>query len=76
MNLNEMFEPVPDGYQDLDDDSSTIGIGDLRKSRLTLIQLNKLRRMQEVRAYEKSQKSEKIKAQYSSSEGGGGGMEL
>ncbi len=69
MNLNEMFDLPPDDFQDIEDDNSTIGLDDLRKSRLTLMQINKLRRMQDVRAYEEQQKVERIKKQYSQSGG-------
>lgn len=69
MNLLEMFDLVPDGYQDVEDDNSTLNLDDLRKSRLTLKQINKLRRMQEVRTFERNEKLERIKSQYSQSSG-------
>jgi len=69
MNLNEMFEMPPDDYQDIEDDNSALGFDDLRKSRLTLMQLNKLRRMQDMRAYEKEEKLQMIQRQYSQSDG-------
>lgn len=71
MNLFEMFDAAPDGYQDLEDDNSTLGFDDLRKSRLTLMQINKLRRMQDLRAYEKEEKLTRVKRQYSQNDAGG-----
>ena len=65
MNLNEMFTQPPEEYQDLEDDNSTPSKDDLRKSRLTLKQINKLRRMQDIRAFEQEEKVQRIKKQYS-----------
>lgn len=67
MILNEMFDTPPEEFQDIEDDNSTVEFDDLRKSRLTLMQINKLRRMQDVRAYEQQQKVDRIKKQYSQS---------
>lgn len=69
MNLNEMFDPAPEHYQDVEDDNSVPKYDDLRKSRLTLLQINKLRRMQDLRAYEQELKMDNIKKQYSQSDG-------
>jgi len=69
MNLNEMFDPAPEHYQDVEDDNSVPKYDDLRKSRLTLLQINKLRRMQDLRAYEQELKMDSIKQQYSQSDG-------
>jgi len=69
MNLNEMFDPAPEHYQDVEDDNSVPKYDDLRKSRLTLLQINKLRRMQDLRAFEQEQKLDSIKKQYSQSDG-------
>ena len=49
MLLNEFFDKEPKAYQDLSQDNSQPELGDLRKSRLTLRQLNKLRMMNDVR---------------------------
>jgi len=69
MNLNEMFDPAPEHYQDVEDDNSVPKYDDLRKSRLTLLQINKLRRMQDLRAYEQELKMDNIKKQYSQTDG-------
>ena len=50
MIFNELFEDAGTPYQDLSQDNSQPRLGDLRKTKLTLRQINKLRRMQDVRA--------------------------
>lgn len=64
MILTELYERQPEAYQDLQQDNSQTTIGDLRKTRLTLRQLNKLRRMNDVRKFERNDKLKKIRAQY------------
>ena len=65
MILNEIYKKVPQGFQDLEQDNTQLSSKDLRKTRLTLSQLNKLRLMNDVRQYEQKEKIKKIKAQYS-----------
>jgi hypothetical protein len=65
MIITEFWEKEPQAYQDLAQDNSTITTKDLRKSRLTLRQLNKLRQMNDVRAVEYREKLKDIKIQYS-----------
>jgi hypothetical protein len=64
MLLTEFFKKEPNVYQDLSQDNSQVQTSDLRKSRLTLRQLNKLRRMNDVRMYEYKQKLKLVKKQY------------
>lgn len=64
MILNEFFKKEPEAYQDLSQDNSQPEIGDLRKTRLTLRQLNKLRKMNDVRTYEYKQKLKLVRQQY------------
>ncbi len=64
MILNEVFKKEPEAYQDLGDDNSQPQLGDLRKTRLTLRQLNKLRQMNDVRAYEYKEKLKLVRQQY------------
>ena len=64
MNLFEFFEPAPEGYQDVEDDNTQPRLGDLRKTKLTLKQINKLRQMNDVRAYEYQEKVKRVKQQY------------
>lgn len=65
MNLFEFFEPETPGYQTVADDNSQPTLGDLRKTKLTLRQINKLRQLNDIRAYEYSQNLEQVKKQYS-----------
>ena len=65
MILNEIYSREPEAYQDLSDDNSQPKLGELRKTRLTLRQINKLRMMNDVRAYEYKEKLNLIKKQYS-----------
>jgi len=65
MKLTEVFEREPVALQDLADDNSQVTLNDLRKTRLTLRQLNKLRKMNDIRAYEQKEKLKLVRAQYS-----------
>jgi hypothetical protein len=64
MILNEIYEKSPEPYQDLEQDNSQPQLGDTRKTRLTLRQLNKLRQMNDVRSYEYKEKLKLVKQQY------------
>jgi hypothetical protein len=64
MILNEIYERSPEAYQDLSQDNSQPRLGDLRKTKLTLRQLNKLRQMQDVRSFEHKEKLKQVKRQY------------
>ena len=64
MLLIEFIERVSSDRQDLSQDNSQTQLHDLRKSRLTLRQLNKLRRMNDDRAYEYKEKIKQIQLQY------------
>ena len=48
MILNEIYEKSPDAYQDLSQDNSQPKLSDTRKTRLTLGQLNELRKNSEA----------------------------
>ena len=65
MILNELYDRSPSAYQDVAQDNSQPTIGDLRKTKLTLKQLNKLRKMNDVRTFEYNDKLKLIKLQYS-----------
>lgn len=78
MILNELFDkPVPD-FQDQSQDGSVLKYEDSRKTRLTLSQLNRLRKMNDMRALEHEQEMAFVRKMYAhpsgSSEGGMGGM--
>ena len=64
MIFNELFEGARTPYQDLAQDNSQPRLGDLRKTKLTLRQINKLRRIQDVRAYEFQEKIKRVQQQY------------
>jgi len=65
MLLNEFYQKDPQAYQDLAQDNSQTQLKDLRKTRLTLRQLNKLRKMNDIRAIEFKEKIKLLKQQYS-----------
>jgi hypothetical protein len=64
MILNEFYNKEPEAYQDLEQDNSQLELGDLRKTHLTLRQLNKLRRMNDVRMVEYKEKLKLVRQQY------------
>jgi hypothetical protein len=64
MILNEIYSREPEAYQDVGQDNSQPRLGDLRKTRLTLRQINKLRQMNDVRSYEYKEKLKQVKKQY------------
>ena len=64
MIVDDLFESARTPYQDLSQDNSQPRLGDLRKTKLTLKQINKLRRMQDVRAFEFKEKIKRVQQQY------------
>ena len=64
MILNEIYQREPEAYQDVSQDNSQPQLHNLRKTRLTLRQLNKLRQMNDVRTYEYKEKLQQVKRQY------------
>ena len=64
MNILEIFEPNPTGYATEKDDNSAEKLSDLRKTKLTLKQLNRLRIMNDVRKLEHEQKLDSVRKQY------------
>ena len=61
MKLNQLFEgidEVPSSHYDAADDKTLLKAENTRKIRLTLEQINKLRRMQEVRKVEQKKQNE------------------
>lgn len=64
MILNELYDRSPEAYQDLSQDNSQTRLNSLRKTRLTLRQINKLRQMNDVRNYEYKEKLKDIRKQY------------
>ena len=64
MILQEFWKKEPEAYQDLEQDNSQPQLGDLRKTHLTLRQLNKLRKMNDVRTVEYKEKLKRVRQQY------------
>lgn len=65
MILTEFWQQATENMQDVNDDQSQIKKTDTRKTRLTLRQINKLRRMNDLRSTEYKDKLKQIKKQYS-----------
>ena len=64
MKLCEMFDPPIAGYQNVANDNSKPEWETTRKSKLTLKQLRHLRKMLDVRNYEKKLSLEQVRKQY------------
>jgi hypothetical protein len=64
MKLLEMFDPPVQGMQDVNSDNSKPVYRTSRKTKLTLNQIRKLRRMLDVRNYERKIYLMKVKKQY------------
>ena len=64
MYITEMFDEAEPGYESEKHDNSVQKLSDLRKTRLTLAQLNRLRMANDVRKFENEQSAEQIKQQY------------
>jgi len=60
----ELIKKEPEAYQDLSADNSQLSLKDMRKTRLTLRQLNKLRKMNDIRAVEYKEKLKLVRQQY------------
>jgi len=71
---NDTIVQTPTGYSTESDDQSVLKLSDMRKTRLTLGQLNKLRVLNDIRKVEFEQKIKTVAAQYqppASTESGG-----
>ena len=64
MNLLEVFDQAPTGYRSEKEDHTELKLSDLRKTKLTLKQLNRLRIMNDVRKLEHEKKIETVQTQY------------
>lgn len=67
MLLNEMFNDNNGEYQDLIRDNSIAKLHDLRKTKLTLAQINQLRKMNDQRNVEYTEEIIKVRKQYGAS---------
>lgn len=65
MLLNEMLQDTtPSAYRDEQSDKTSLKYGDVRKTKLTLAQINLIRKMNDQRKVEYAQKLKEIKLQY------------
>jgi hypothetical protein len=64
MIVTELFDPIKPGHQSAASDNSVMKLSDLRKTRLSLADLNRLRMSNDVRRVEHEQKLEKVSNQY------------
>lgn len=64
MKLMEMFDPAIEGYQDVASDNSKPKWKESRKTKLTLRQIRKLRKMMDVRNFERQKHLKKVHEQY------------
>jgi len=64
MILNELFAKQPEEMQDLSRDNSIPKYEDSRKTRLTLAQINRLRKMNDMRALEHEQEMAFVRKMY------------
>jgi hypothetical protein len=64
MKLFEMYDAPAKGYQEVENDGSKPKWKQSRKTKLTLKQIRKLRKMNDVRNYERVQNLKKIRKQY------------
>lgn len=74
MRLLEMFDPPVQGIQDVNSDNSRPVYRTSRKTKLTLKQIRKLRRMLDVRNYERKLYLQKVKKQYGAKPEGNTGL--
>jgi hypothetical protein len=64
MLLLEFYNPAPQGFQDVEDDKSQPKWGESRKTKLTLGMISKIRKMNDVQAFERANDLKLIRAQY------------
>lgn len=65
MNIIDIFETNSEGRRTESEDNTALTQSDLRKTKLTLAQINKLRVMNDVRRLEHEEKVDSVKKQYS-----------
>jgi len=74
MGKDSAIEANPPGYSTEKDDQTILTISDLRKTRLTLGQLNKLRQINDIRKIEHEKKIKTLSAIYKPPAQDQGGM--
>jgi len=73
MILTELYDPPIQGLQDVNADNSKPVWRTSRKTKLTLKQIRKLRRMLDLRNYEKKKHLDKVRKQYGANAAPAGG---
>ena len=63
-NNSSVIEPNPLGYSTDADDQTELKLSDVRKTRLTLSQINKLRVLNDIKKLEQQQKLKTLSVQY------------
>lgn len=66
MLLVEFFDSAPEDYKSEEEDNSKLELKDTRKTRLTLSQINKIRRMNDLRTIEHEKERDRVTQQYGS----------
>ena len=74
MFLSEMFNANNGAFQDLSQDNSVEKPKDLRKTRLTLAQINQLRKMNDQRTVEYVEQMKMVRTQYGAPPAAGPGL--
>jgi len=74
MILNEIFDEDELNCEDPAHDNEVPRLNDLRKTKLTLGQINRMRLIQDVRSFEKAEDLENIRRQFGRPAGEGGGI--
>jgi hypothetical protein len=64
MILNELYDLPKPGYQSEKEDQTPLKLSDLRKTRLTLGDLNRMRMANDIRKVEHENKLDQVTAQY------------
>jgi len=61
---HDLYSDYRPGYTEPEEDNTQLKASDMRKTRLTLLQINKLRKMNNVRNFEQKEKLKVIQQQY------------
>jgi len=72
MILLELYSEPIEGMQDMANDATQYKITDTRKTRLTLAHINRLRKMNDMRALEQAKELQMIQKMYKTPLEGGG----
>ena len=64
MKLFEFYDAPTSDYQEQKDDNSVPELGELRKTKLALKQISKMRKMYDMRNFEKTAELKKIQTQF------------